>query len=208
MPLSGVPSASANTLLDVVTTRAESRPREIGERALAVAFVTVLTAAAAQVSIPLPFTPVPFTFQPMVVLLGGAVLGARLGLSSQLLYLGLGLAGLPVFAASPVLPQGAARIVGPTGGFLLSYPFAAFAAGWLAERGFDRRYLTAVIAMAAGLVVVFTCGILWLAFVVQPSRGLAAALATGFYPFVVPDLLKLLAAAGVMPGLWWIVGKR
>ena len=208
MPFSGAPSAAASTLLDVFTTRTDSRPREAGQRALAVAFVTVLTAAAAQVSVPLPFTPVPFTFQPMVVLLGGAVLGARLGLSSQLLYLALGLAGVPVFAASPVLPQGAARLVGPTGGFLLSYPFAAFVAGWLAERGFDRRYLTAVLAMAAGLAVVFACGLLWLAFVGQPSRGLAAALATGFYPFVIADLLKLLAAAAVMPGLWRIVGRR
>ena len=75
----------------------------------AVAFVTVLTAAASQVSIPLPFTPVPLTLQPMVVLLGGAALGSRLGFSSQVLYLLAGLAGLPVFAASPALPQGALR---------------------------------------------------------------------------------------------------
>ena len=63
---------------------------------------------------PLPFTPVPFTFQPMVVLIGGAALGARLGMVSQVLYLLIGLAGLPVFAASPLLPQGAARLLGPT----------------------------------------------------------------------------------------------
>ena len=95
----------------------------------AVLFVTVLTAAAAQVSVPLPFTPVPLTLQPMVVLLGGAALGSRLGFSSQVLYLLAGLAGLPVFAASPVLPQGALRLLGPTGGFLLAYPLAAFVAG-------------------------------------------------------------------------------
>src|SRR6187200_3512891 len=90
-------------------------------RIAAVLFVTALTAAAAQVSIPLPFTPVPFTLQPMVVLLGGAALGSRLGMSSQILYLALGIAGLPVFAASPLLPQGIARLVGPTGGYLMSY---------------------------------------------------------------------------------------
>ena len=99
----------------------------------AVLFVTILTAIAAQISIPLPFTPVPFTFQPMVVLLGAAALGPRLGMASQILYLALGIAGLPVFAASPVLPQGAARLLGPTGGYLMAYPFAAFAAGWLAR---------------------------------------------------------------------------
>ena len=96
--------------------RASGRPNSIG----AVVFVTVLTAVAAQVSVPLPFTPVPFTFQPMVVLVGAAALGARLGVASQMLYLALGIAGLPVFAASPLLPQGAARLLGPTGGYLMS----------------------------------------------------------------------------------------
>jgi biotin transport system substrate-specific component len=171
-------------------------------------FVTVLTAIAAQISVPLPFTPVPFTFQPMVVLVGAAALGARLGMSSQILYLALGIAGLPVFAASPVLPQGAARLLGPTGGYLMAYPFAAFAAGWLAERGFDRRYLTAVAAMVAGLAIVFAGGVSWIALAVQPARGFSGALATGFVPFIVPDLLKLLVAAAAMPGLWWITGTR
>src|SRR5436309_2765569 len=133
-------------------------------RIASVLLLATLTAAAAQVSIPLPFTPVPFTLQPMVVLLAGAALGSRLGMTSQIAYLALGIAGLPVFAASPLLPQGIARLLGPTGGYLMSYPFAAFAAGYLAERGFDRRYLTSVLAMAAGLAIVFTCGISWLAY--------------------------------------------
>jgi biotin transport system substrate-specific component len=196
------------TLLETIAMRADSRGLQVAERVGAAAFVTVLTAIAAQVSVPLPFTPVPFTFQPMVVLLGGAALGARLGMTSQILYLALGIAGLPVFAASATLPPGAARLLGPTGGYLMSYPFAACLAGYLAERGFDRRYVTAVFAMAAGLTVVFACGVLWLGFVVQPSRGITGALAAGFFPFVLPDLLKLLVAAGVMPGLWWLTGKR
>src|SRR5438034_11232686 len=95
------PMLTAATLLQTITERAESRTWRAAERAGAVAFVTVLTVIAAQISIPLPFTPVPLTFQPMVVLLGGAALGARLGMSSQILYLALGIAGLPVFAASP-----------------------------------------------------------------------------------------------------------
>src|SRR6478672_2238460 len=133
-------------------------------RAASVVLLTGLTAAAAQVSIPLPFTPVPFTLQPMVVLLGGAVLGSRLGMSAQVLYLLAGIAGLPVFAASPVLPQGALRLIGPTGGYLMSYPFAAFVAGSLAERGLDRRYFTSLVAMTCGLAVIFACGVAWLAF--------------------------------------------
>jgi biotin transporter BioY len=62
--------------------------------------------------------------------------------------------------------------------------------------------------MVAGLAVVFACGVLWLGFVVQPSRGISGALAAGFFPFVIPDLLKLLVAAAVMPGLWWLTGRR
>src|SRR5262249_46912461 len=134
------------------------------QRVAAVVFVTILTVLAAQISVLLLFTSVPFTFQPMVVLLGGAALGARLGMSSQILYLLLGLGGLPVFAASLLLPQGAARLMGPTAGFLLSYPFAAFVTGSLAERRFDRRYLTSVLAMLAGLAIVFAGGSLRLAF--------------------------------------------
>jgi len=194
-----------STLLALVTARADSRALRIAERAGAVAFITALTAVAAQVSLPLPFTPVPFTFQPMIVLLGGALLGSRLGLASQVAYLALGVAGLPVFAASPGLPPGVARLLGPTAGYLLSYPLAAFTAGWLAERGFDRRYLTSVIAMACGLAVVFAGGVAWLSIVW--SRGVAGALAVGFTPFIVADALKLLVAAGCMPALWWLVDR-
>jgi biotin transport system substrate-specific component len=176
-------------------------------RAGAVLFVTLLTALAAQVSVPLPFTPVPFTLQPMVVLLGGAALGARLGASSQALYLLLGLIGLPVFAASPVLPQGAARLVGPTAGFLLSYPLAAFVAGYLAERRYDRQYLTSLAAMTAGLAIVFAGGLSWLAY--GPSAlGLSAAVATALTPFLLADLVKLCLAAGVLPAVWRFVGRE
>jgi biotin transport system substrate-specific component len=196
-----------STLLATMTARADSRYR-IAEQAGAVLFVTILTAIAAQISAPLPFTTIPFTFQPMVVLVGAAALGSRLGMSSQILYLALGIAGLPVFAASPVLPPGAARLLGPSGGYLMAYPIAAFVAGWLGERGFDRRYFTAVAAMVAGLVVVFAGGVSWIALAVQPARGFSGALATGFVPFIVPDLLKLLVAAAAMPGLWWITGTR
>lgn len=197
-----------STLLASLATRDDSRALRIGERIGAVLLVTNFTAVAAQISIPLPFTPVPFTFQPMVVLVGAAALGARLGMASQILYLALGIAGLPVFAFSPTLPQGAARLLGPTGGYLMAYPLAAFVAGWLAERGFDRRYLTAVLAMTCGLAVVFAGGLLWLMLVARPADGLAGALRIGFTPFVAADLVKLLVAAGVMPSLWWLTGSE
>ena len=197
---------SNGSLLATYAARTDMRP---AIRAASVVLLAGLTAAAAQISIPLPFTPVPFTLQPMVVLLGGAALGARLGMSAQVLYLLAGLVGLPVFAASPVLPQGPLRLLGPTGGYLMSYPFAAFATGWLAERGFDRRYLTSVIAMACGLLVVFACGVTWLALFARPAAvGFSTALKTGLYPFVAADLIKLFVAAGVMPALWRLVGRR
>ena len=177
----------------------------------AVLFVTALTAAAAQISVPLPFTQVPFTFQPMVVLLGGLALGPRLGFASQVLYLLAGVAGLPVFAASLTLPPGALRLAGPTGGYLMSYPIAAFLTGYLAERGFDRRYLTSVLAMLAGLLVVYFCGATWLglfaAGVGTAPIGLAAALVTGVVPFIAADLVKLVAAAGILPGVWTLLGQ-
>ena len=170
--------------------------------AASVLFMTALTAAAAQVSVPLPFTQVPFTLQPMVVLLAGLTLGPRLGLASQVLYLALGIAGLPVFAASATLPPGPLRLLGPTGGYLMAYPLAAYVTGALAKRGFDRRYATSIVAMLAGLVVIYTCGVTWLGL----SLGFTQALAAGVLPFVAADLLKLIAAAAIVPALWTLVG--
>lgn len=177
-------------------------------RAGAVALIAVATAAAAQVSVPLPFTPVPLTLQDMVVLIGGAALGSRLGMTAQVLYLAAGIAGLPVFAASAALPQGPLRLLGPTGGYLLSYPLAAFLTGWLAERGFDRRYSTSVVAMIAGLAVIFTFGVPWLALFARPAGvGFDAALRAGLYPFLLGDVLKILIGAAVLPAVWKLTGR-
>jgi len=107
-----------------------------------------------------------------------------------------------------MLPQGAARLLGPTGGYLMAYPIAAFVAGVLAERGFDRRYITAVAAMTCGLAAIFAGGVLWLSRFTVPPGSINAALAVGFSPFIVADFAKLLVAAGVMPSLWWLVGRR
>src|SRR5690348_372001 len=101
----------STTLVEALSTSSEVSTSLV-TRAVAVLFFTVLTAAAAQISVPLPFTQVPFTFQPTVVLLSGLVLGPRLGAMSQLLYLAAGIAGLPVFAVSPTLPLGALRLLG------------------------------------------------------------------------------------------------
>src|SRR6188768_3353290 len=188
----------ASTVLDQVSMRAASANAWTGVQMLSVLFVTVLTAAGAQLSFPLPFTPVPFTIQPMIVLIGAAALGSRLGALSQIFYLMLGLAGLPVFAFSPELPQGFARLLGPTGGYLMAYPIAAFLTGLLAERGLDRRYLTSILAMSAGLTVIFAGGVMWISRLAGPET----ALATGLYPFIVVDVIKVVAAGLVLPTAW------
>jgi biotin transport system substrate-specific component len=188
----------ASTILDQVSIRAASANMWTGVQLLSVLFVAVLTASAAQLSFPLPFTPVPFTIQPMIVLVGAAALGSRLGALAQIVYLTLGIAGLPVFAFSPELPHGVARLLGPTGGYLMAYPIAAFLTGLLAERGLDRRYLTSILAMSAGLSVIFAGGVLWIA----RLTGIETALATGLYPFIVVDIIKVVAAGLVLPTAW------
>ena len=165
-------------------------------RAAGAVFMIALTAAAAQISFPIPGTAVPFTLQPMVVILAGAVLGSRLGAASQVASLMLGIAGLPVFAASPALPQGAARLLGPTGGYLMVYPAAAFLTGLLAERGFNRRMPTAILAMLAGVGVIYAGGLSWLAATYAGSFTLAVA--AGAAPFFIADVCKAFLAAVIV----------
>jgi biotin transport system substrate-specific component len=204
-------ASSSTTLVNALAARRASVETARGIRLASVLFITVLTAAAAQISIPLPFTAVPLTLQPMVVLVGALALGSRLGSASQILYLAAGLAGLPVFAASALLPPGPLRLLGPTGGYLMAYPIAAFLTGYLAERGFDRRYVTSVLAMLAGLLVIYTAGVTWLGLFSRAGGatppGLNAAFFTGVYPFIVPDLIKLAIAAGCVPALWHLLGR-
>jgi biotin transport system substrate-specific component len=112
---------------------------------------------------------------------------------------------LQVFALDPTLPAGAARLVGPTGGYLLSYPLAACLTGWLAERGWDRHYLTSFAALAIGLAVIYTGGVSWR---MTWLGSFDVALATSVWPFLVPDLFKLVVVAMVLPQAWRFVGRR
>ncbi len=160
-------------------------------RTVAVVLGAALVAVAAQISIPLPGTPVPMTLQPLAVLLVGGALGPALGASSMILYLALGAAGLPVF--TPYGAPGLARLLGPTGGYLLAYPVAAFAVGKLAGDG--RRLGALALAGFVGLVLVHLGGVAQL-LILTGSASLA--LRVGTVPFVVGDLSKLAIAVLIL----------
>ena len=169
-------------------------------RVLAVVLGAVLVAAAAQVSVPLPGTPVPMTLQPMAVLLVGSLLGARLGASSLLLYLAMGAAGLPVF--TPTVPLvGIARLIGPTGGYLLAYPIAAFAVGALTPGTWHRVTL----AVLAGLALIHLGGLAQLAIL---TGDISAAARFGTLPFLFGDLLKLAVLVPVLTKLTLTIRAR
>jgi len=194
--------ASAETLL---TRSIGSGAVRTSVRAAAVLLAAALTAAAAQFTLVLPGTAVPFTLTPLVVMLTGAALGSRLGFVAQALYLAAGAAGAPVFAPSPLLPPGAGRLIGATGGYLMAYPVAAFVTGWLAERGWDRRYATSFLSMLAGLTIIFAGGVSWM--VIGLQVALPIAFVDGFARFVLADLVKAGMAALILPQAWKLVGR-
>jgi biotin transport system substrate-specific component len=161
---------------------------------------TGFVALAAQVSIALPFTPVPITGQTFAVVLVGASLGALLGLASLGLYLFVGALGAPVYAEGQ---HGWDVLTGPTGGYIVGFVLAAVMVGWLAQRRWDRRFNSAVAAMLTGNVVIYLAGLPWLA--AKIDAGLEDTLEAGLYPFVVGDLLKLYLAGALLPAAWRLV---
>jgi biotin transport system substrate-specific component len=166
--------------------------RDTRTTALGVAGFAVALAAASQVAIPIPGTPVPMTLQPLVVVLAGLWLGPIAGATSMALYLAAGMAGLPVFA--PMGAPGFARLLGPTGGYLWAYPVAAFVAGLVAAR--RRDFAFRVLAAATGIAVIHLGGFLQL---LALTGSAERAIALGATPFLPLDLLKVLTAAALSP---------
>jgi biotin transport system substrate-specific component len=167
---------------------------------------SLVVAGLAQISIRLPFTPVPVTGQTLGVLLVGASLGAVRGGASLILYLGEGAAGLPVFAEGQSGLDNL-TLIDPahfTGGYLWGFVVAAFVVGFLAQRGWDRSIGSALGAMFVGEIAIFACGLPWLAAAFDVSGH--RALTLGLYPFVLGECLKLAVAAGVLPGAWKLIG--
>jgi biotin transport system substrate-specific component len=181
-----------DTLLRIRNVSAmELVPDRTTRRVIAVAAFAVATALAAHVRVPIPLTPVPLTLQTMFVILSGVMLGPRLGAASQLTYLGMGIAGLPVFAAG----FGMAALVGPTGGYLLAFPAAAFVAGLVARprnRSGAPDALLLVAALVVASLLILVSGAAWLGMV---TGDMAGALAIGLVPFLAGDIMKVSLAA-------------
>lgn len=161
---------------------------------------TLFIALTAQVAIPLPFSPVPITGQTLAVLLTGFLLGSRRAGVCLAVYLMEGTVGLPVFAGGKA---GMMHLLGPTGGYLLGFVPAAMLTGWLAERGWDRKFTNAFAAMGLGNVVIYAVGLPWLAYFTGFDRVLVA----GCLPFIPGDLIKTLLATAMLPTGWRLLRR-
>lgn len=161
---------------------------------------SALIAIAAQVAIPLPFTPVPLTLQPLAVIFLGAALGSTRGAAAATLYLLEGFAGLPVFSQGH---GGAVWLVGATAGYLYSYPFAAWLAGFVSERGWGSSVVRSITGMLAALAVIYIGGWSWLAILTDAQTAFTAGIA----PFIVADIVKVGVGAALLPYAQRIVRK-
>jgi biotin transport system substrate-specific component len=162
---------------------------------------SLLIGLCANVKVWLPFSPVPVTGQTFAVLMLGALLGSRRGCLAVLAYILEGAAGLPVFAAG----VGSAALLGPTGGYLFGFIPAVYITGRLAEKGWDRRVGTTVLAMIFGNLAIYTFGLFWLCCMIGFNT---AVLTLGLYPFIIGDSIKIILAAILLPAGWKLLGYR
>ncbi|MEX1172328.1 MAG: biotin transporter BioY [Chloroflexota bacterium] len=180
-----------------IAERTPTRLRHITLIALGAAIV----ALCAQIYIPTPW--VPFTGQTLGVLAVGGALGFRRGAASLLLYLLIGMIGVPVFSEGR---SGVEIIRGFTGGYLIGFVLAAAVVGRLAELGWDRRLGGSFVAMLAGTAIVYAIGVPWLK--VVTGMTWSEAVGNGLTPFLVWDAAKLAVVAAAFPAAWWLIGRR
>lgn len=178
----------SNSVAQVAVRR--SRSLDFLSQAALVIGGSLFVALCARIYLPLPGTPVPLTVQNLGVLLVGLALGSRRGFLALALYLAEGVAGLPVF--SPALSGGVAQLLGPTGGYLIAYPFVAALTGYIFERG-TPSFARAAWACLAGEILLFTCGIAQLYLL---THSLAKAISFGLYWFIFAEVMKVMFAAG------------
>jgi biotin transport system substrate-specific component len=174
-----------------------------------VAVGVLLLAGSAQVAVPLPFTPVPITGQTFAVLLLGAAYGLRRGLLTMLAYLAVGLAGGAVFSPDPATGRartGEQMLHAPSAGYVVGMVAAVALLGWLSRRAWDRHLRTSVPLMVVASLVIYACGVPWLAVAADLTPG--QALVKGLVPFLVGDAVKLVLAAAALPTAWRLVRGR
>ena len=162
---------------------------------------SLLTALAAQVVIPIG--PVPITAQTFAVLLTGALLGSRLGAMAMIVYLIEGASGLPFFYGGH---GGLAHLFGPTGGYLVAFPAAAFITGAFSENGWDKRFFTAVVAMAVGSIIILLSGLVWFSVLTHTSPLVAFQISV--LKFIPGDIIKILLAAAALPTGWALLKRK
>jgi biotin transport system substrate-specific component len=198
--------ATATVLSDLVPLRFARRGTIARDAVLVVSFAFI-TAIAAQISIPLGFTPVPLTGQTFAVLLAGSVLGVRRGVASQGLYWIMGLIGLPFYAGGE---GGWSSGTGTTLGYFVGFMVAAAIVGYLAERRNDRNFVSSMSAMAMATVAIYACGATWLAIKLNIpfAAGETNALSLGVTPFLVGDVLKMALAGAIAPTVWAFASRR
>lgn len=184
------------TLAPTLTTRYFPRAASWMRDVFLIIIGSLFVAALAQVEIPLPFTPVPITGQTFGVLLVGAALGSKRGAASLALYLAEGAIGLPFFAGGA---YGLSVLTGATAGYLLGFVVAAYIIGVLAERGLERSVRTSFLPFLVGTVIIYAFGVSWLAVVVGSFEK---AVTLGLVPFLIGDIIKLVAAAIALPAAW------
>jgi biotin transport system substrate-specific component len=178
-------------------------PRVRARDAALVVAAAALTALCAQISFYLPGNPVPVTGQTFAVLLTGAALGANRGAAAMLLYVLIGMVGLPVYADGK---HGMDVITGASGGYLVGFLVAGWVVGRLAEARLDRRPVTALPLFLIGSAIIYVIGVPWLA--VSAHQSLGWAISNGFTDFIPGDVVKAAAAAAVLPTAWRLAGRR
>jgi biotin transport system substrate-specific component len=187
------------TLAPTLSNRYLPRTAEWIRSLLLIISGSLILAVLAQIEIILPFTPVPITGQTFGVLLIGAVLGSKRGAAAMIFYITEGAMGLPFFAGGG---SGLGILTGATAGYLAGFVVAAYAIGWLAERGLERNVRTSVIPFLVGTVIIYTCGVAWLSIIVG---SLGKAITLGLVPFLIGDVIKLIAASLLLPAAWKFV---
>ncbi len=167
------------------------------------ALFAALTVIFSAISIPIPFSPVPFSLSVVAIFLAGALLPKNQAALAQVVYLLLGIAGLPVFSE---MRGGIGIIAGPTGGYLIAYPLMAWLIAWIIEKINKRNFAVYFVSMAAGLALLYAVGTLWLSLVAQ--LPFAAALTAGVIPFIIPDLVKAVLASLLALALYKVIARR